>query len=323
MILFVLLNLIHLLFIATYFKKHLNYSFKLNFSFRKHHKFKEIMTFCLFMILGTGSGVLVTKLDTVMLESITSNKGFVGIYTIALSIAAFIEMPRRPISQITVPIIAKDLANNNIEKVSILYKKSSLNLMIIGAVMFSLIWINIDFVLNLIASTSNNDTYKTGKYIVFFLGLAKLFDLALGINSEIIHNSKYYKWNIILMPFLAIITIALNYYFITKYNSATGAAIATFFSILLYNIMRTILVSVKLKMLPFSKEYFLTIPFIFIPFILDYTILPIEMNIWLKMIFDSFFVILFFCLPVYLLKISPDINKMVNSILRNYLKLKV
>jgi len=317
---FTILHIIHLALISLYFRKHLDYKFKFNFSIRKHPRFKEIVIFCLFMILGTGGMVLVTKLDTVMLEGITQNEGFVGVYTIALSLAAFIEMPKRPLSQMVVPMIAKDIAEGKMDKVDVIYKKSAINLMLIGLVLFSFIWINIDFIFNVMP---NGNVYKAGKYVVFFLGMAKLFDLALGVNGEILQNSKYYKWNLILMPFLAVITISSNYYFISKYQNATGAALGTFMSIFLYNIIRTILVKVKLKMLPFSKEYFIAIPFAFIPFILDYYLLPSDMNIWLKMILDSSFVIVFFCLPVYLLKISPDINNMVNTVLRKYLKMKV
>lgn len=320
MVLFAVLHILHLILISYYFKKHLSFNFKFDFSFRHHPMFREIVVFSLFMIMGTGSGVLVTKLDTVMLEGITKDNGFVGVYTIALSLAAFIEMPRRPLSQMVVPILAKDLANNEIDKVDVIYKKSAINLMLIGVVLFSLIWINIDFIFSLMY---NSEVFKTGKYVVFFLGMAKLLDLALGVNGEIIQNSKYYKWNLILMPFLAIISIGSNYYFISKYQSATGAAIATFISILLYNSIRTILVKVKLGLQPFSKKYFIIIPFALIPFVIDYYFLSIDINKWIKMFIDSSLIVIFFCLPVYFLKISPDINNMVNTVLRKYLNLKV
>ncbi len=320
LVLFGIMHLLHLLLIVIHFKNNLSFKFNFNFSFYKHPKFKEIITFCLFMILGTGSLVLVTKLDTVMLEGITNNRGFVGVYTIALSIAAFIDMPRKPLVQLSIPILAKDIANNEMDKVDVLYKKSALNLMIIGATLFSLIWINIDFIFSVIPQS---ETYRTGKYVVFFLGLSKLFDLALGLNGEVIHNSKYYKWNLVLLPFLAILTIVLNIYFINKYQSIASAAMATLVSFAIYNVLRTILVKVKLNLLPFSKQYFYAIPFIFIPFLIECYLIPSEINIWLKMLIDSSLVLIFFCLPVYFLKISGDINEIVNTLLRKYLKLKI
>lgn len=306
------LHIIHLFFLIVYLKNNLDFKINLFNKFWDTPYFKEILVFSFFLFLGSSSGILASRLDTVMIENITKNESFVGIYTIALSISILIELPKRPIAQISIPILAKDLANNEIEKVSILYKKSALNLLIIASILFSLIWINIDFIFELIP---NGEIYKNGKYVVFFLGLSKVIDLGLGINAEIIHNSKYYKWNLVLMPFLTIITILSNYYLISKYQSATGAAIATFIALILFNILRTILVKWKLGLLPFSKEYFFAIPFMFIPFVFDYFLLGSIQNIWIKMLLGSSFVIVFFCLPIYFLKISQDINDMINKII--------
>ena len=108
-----------------------------------------------------------------------------------------------------------------------------------------------------------------------------------------------------------------------KYQSIASAAMATLVSFAIYNVLRTILVKVKLNLLPFSKQYFYAIPFIFIPFLIEYYLIPSEINIWLKMLIDSSLVVILFCLPVYFLKISGDINEIVNTLLRKYLKLKI
>ncbi len=309
---------IHFLLVFFYFNKNLEYSFQYSKNFYKHPRFKDIIIFCLFLLLGSGSSILASKLDTIMLNNLTGNKGLVGIYVIAFSIATFIELPKRPIIQIASPIIAKDLADNQINKVAVLYQKSALNLMIIATMLFSLIWINIDFIFELIP---NGNVYKSGKYVVFFLGLTKLVDLSFGLNAEIIHNSKYYRWNLVLLPFLTITTIALNYYFI-KYseNSILGVAKATFISVFSFNLLRTILVKWKLKIQPFNKNFFLAIPFSALPFLIDYFLISNVNNIWIKMILDSSAVFIFFFLPIYLLRISSDINDIIKGLYLKYIK---
>ena len=304
-------HVLHLILLLLYLHKYLTFSFHPDFSFWKHEQFKEIMTFSSFLLVGASSAVLVARLDTVMLEGITSSQAFVGIYTIGLSIAAFIEMPKRPVAQIAIPILSKDLANNELEKVDILYKKSALNLLIISCTLFSLIWINIDFIFEHIP---NGEIYKTGKYVVFFLGLAKVFDLGLGINQEVISASQYYRWNLLLMPFLTLVTILLNFYFISKYNSASGAAAATLISLSLFNLLRTFLVKWKLGLLPFTKEYFIAILLTPFPFIIDYFFLSAIENSWIKMLLDSSVVLLLFVFPIYFFNLSDDITNLVNKL---------
>jgi O-antigen/teichoic acid export membrane protein len=212
------------------------------------------------------------------------------------------------------PIIAKKLKENKLTEVLSLYRKSSINLMIAGSFMFTLLWLNIDLIFSIIP---NSEIYQAGKYVVFFLALAKLFDLSLGVNYEIIQCSIYYKWNILLTPFLAVLSIVLNIYFITKY-SFLGAAIATAISILTYNILRTVLVLVKLKLHPFTANYLKAIPLVFIPFFINYFI-SIE-NLIFNLCCNVLVLFLTFILPIYLLKLSDEFNYLIDALL---LKLRI
>ena len=311
---FVLSQVVHFLLLFYNFKTNLSYPIKANLSITKLPIFKEILTYGGFLLVGAGSGILVSKLDTVMIEGITKSDALVGIYTIALAIATVIEIPKRPIIALVVPVIAKKLSENQIEEVDDLYKKSAINLLIIGSILFSLLWLNIDFIFSLIP---NGDVFAQGKNIVLFLSLAKLIDLALGINSEIIQNSKYYRWNIFLMPFLAIVAIASNYYFISHYGYI-GAAFATFLSIFLYNILRTIVVYFTLKLNPFNINYFKVLPFLLIPFILNYFIKTD--SLFINAFINTFYVAVFFVFPVYKFRFSEEFTGLVDSSLKYALK---
>lgn len=311
---FVFSQLVHFLLLFYNFKNNLTYPITANLSITKMPIFREVLTYGGFLLVGAGSGILVNKLDTVMIEGITKSDALVGIYTIALAIATVIEIPKRPIIYLIVPIIAKQLSENKLEEVGVLYKKSAINLMIVGSVLFSLLWLNIDFIFSLIP---NGEVFAQGKNIVLFLSLAKLIDLALGINSEIIQNSKYYKWNLVLMPFLAVVSIASNYYFISKYGYI-GAAFATFLSIFLYNILRTIIVYYTLKLNPFNANYFKVIPFLLIPFLLNYFLKTDSpfMNAFI----NTFLVAAFMVLPIYKLNFSEEFTGLVNTSLKKVMK---
>jgi len=141
---FMLTNLAHFLFLFPYFIKHMQFQFRADFSFFSHPSFKTILTYCGYSVLGAGTGVLTSKLDTVMIKSILGDFTLVGVYAIAAHISVLIDLPRRPISQLAIPILSQKLDENRIDEVKSLYKKSAINLYIIGGLMFALLWINID-----------------------------------------------------------------------------------------------------------------------------------------------------------------------------------
>ena len=300
---------IHFTILLLYFRKFLTFNFEFNIKDYNQPIFKEIATYSLFLILGAGTVSLISKIDTIMIENITSNQSFVGIYAIAFAIANIIEVVKTPVVKLSGPIISKKLKQNKLSDVLIIYRKSSINLMIAGFVIFILVWFNIDLIFSIIP---NGEIYKEGKYVVFFIGLAKLLDLSLGVNYEIIQNSDYYKWNIFLTPFLAVLAIILNIYFVSKY-SYVGAAIATAISIFTYNILRTILVVVKLKMHPFDLKYIKALSLIFIPVILSFFI-AIE-NLFLKLLLNILVVLVTFILPIYFMRISDEFNNIIDILL--------
>ena len=74
------------------------------------------------------------------------------------------------------------------------------------------------------------EVYKVGKFVVLFVMLGKLIDMASGANGEIIGLSKYYKFNMYCILFLAVLTVVGNYFLIPALG-VTGAALATAISL--------------------------------------------------------------------------------------------
>ena len=82
-----------------------------------------------------------------------------------------------------------------------------------------------------------------------------LFDLSTGFNGHIISLSKYYRFNIVVMLFLAITTILLNYYFITNTNlGIVGIALATAISLTLFNMVKIAFNFWKFRVFPITIE---------------------------------------------------------------------
>ena len=81
--------------------------------------------------------------------------------------------------------------------------------------------------------------------------------MAAGLNSQIIIYSKFYKFNISALLFLAFFNVINNYLFIAVFNfGIEGAALASLMSILLYNLIKIIFIYKKLNLIPFDSSYF-------------------------------------------------------------------
>jgi O-antigen/teichoic acid export membrane protein len=266
---------------------------------------RESLIYGAYVILSGFAGMIVTKIDSWMISSelnLESN----GIYTIALFIGLAIEMPKRSMNLISLPIVGKAMSDNRLDVVKDLYAKSAIIQLVIGSLLFICVWINIESLFMLIP---NSETFITGKYVVFFIGLAVLFDMATGINNEIILMSDFYKWNIFIMLFLIGIAIANNFLLIPIYG-ITGAAIATAVSIFLFNIIKYLLVWKKLGIQPFSINNLYSL-------LISLALFALGMNLpstpwpFVDIAYKSTLIIGLFVPVHYFLKISPDLNSLV------------
>ena len=159
-----------------------------------------------------------------------------GIYKIAFYIGGVIMIPLSTIGQISSPLFAQFWNKKQYQKINQLYKKASINLLLIGGILFIGILINLD---NIFEVMPNGKIYKTdGFWIILIIAGGKLINMALSVNGHLLQNSKYYYINTYSMLILGILTSASNYIFIPMqgpFGGIIGAAIASSLS-LVYSI---------------------------------------------------------------------------------------
>lgn len=264
---------------------------------------KGILVFSGFVLMGNASGVVINNIDSLMLSAYSGLR-ITGIYTIAFFIATFIEIPKKSLSQVLIPLVSEANKNHNINKLDELYKKSSITQLIIGGILFLLIWFNIDNIFKLIP---HGNIYIQGKWVVFFIGLGKIFDMATGINQEIVGTSKYYKIDLSFYPLYGLIAVAANLFFIPKLGM-TGAALATASSVFLINAIRFFLLLIFFKIQPFSFNTLKTLSIAGFTFIINYLIPHIQNHFLLDIMARSIIIALTFISLVLIFKVSDDIN---------------
>jgi O-antigen/teichoic acid export membrane protein len=283
-------------------------------SFENKPLLKEMLIFGLFIFLGGAWGLVASKIDVIMLSSM-ANLGSTGIYSISFFIGTIIEIPRRVISQISTPLVSQAWKNNDTKAIQDLYSKTSLNLLIAGLLLFLLVWCNIDSIFSIIP---NSEEYKLGKYVVLMIALCRLTDMATGINTEIILNSSYYKFNFLLIFINAFIMIGGNYWLISLYG-INGAAMSTLFSFILFNAVKSIFVYRKFKMQPFTINTVLILLFGIMAFIGAFFIPDFPMGSltpFLTIAVKSIIILTIFLGLIFYFKISEDINNLIYSIFK-------
>jgi O-antigen/teichoic acid export membrane protein len=275
---------------------------------------KAMLGYGAFTLLG-GLGVnIILTIDRSMLAG---EEGLVsaGIFIIASYIAGIIEIPKKAISQISIPYLSDALRIGNHREVRQLTQKSALHQLLVGGIFFLILWVNID---ELFRFLPKGDTYAGGKYVVLLIGLVKLFDIGTGLNTEIILYSKYFRWSTILIVSAAIVSFLLNLALIPTlgYNGAALATAATTFGL---SASRLYLIWSKFRMQPFTMA---TLKLLMVFGILYALTLPFEATVenpfhaLLVIIIKSGLLLGAFAITVYILNISPDANHLLKTILK-------
>ncbi|MDY0014981.1 MAG: polysaccharide biosynthesis protein [Bacteroidales bacterium] len=222
-------------------------SLKPNPSFITKTLRKDFLFYTSFLVLAAISGSIMGKID-VFLVSSKMGLDFTGIYSIAFYIAIIVEIPYRSLLAISLPEIAQSIKDKNFKNTNVLCQKVSLHQLLIACFIFALIWINIDFVFALLP---NGDIYAKGKWVVFFIGLARLIDSSFGVSLAVLNFSKYYYYSLLFTFSLVILTVFTNLFFIPIYGMS-GASLGTFLSVIVYIVLLLGFLQWKLKVTPLS-----------------------------------------------------------------------
>ena len=110
------------------------YAFKLyfpKFTFSRPDNFNEVLRFSLYIILAGSAGAIILDIDKFMIPGKESLEK-AAYYSVAVFIGSFIEAPSRAMLNILQPLTSKTLNEDNHTEVASLYKKSSINLLLIS-----------------------------------------------------------------------------------------------------------------------------------------------------------------------------------------------
>ena len=264
----------------------------------------HMVSYGLVTLLTTSSIILVNRIDVFMLGYYLNLEN-VAFYSIPLFMATLIQIPARSIMQIGKPLLAKAWEQNDLNEIRELYRKTALNQMILGSMVFISIWLNIDDLLMLVPQK-----YQGVKYVYLFIGLAKLFDVSFGINGGILVTSDKYRYDLFINLLLICLTLLTNVIFIPIYG-IEGAALATAISIIIYNIVKWYLLKKWFRLQPFNYKFLFAIAVCLFTFFIT-SLLSFDFDmLFTRIILKSIFILTVFFGLILFFRISPDINTLI------------
>ncbi len=272
---------------------------------------KEMISVAVYSILSGLGGSIVFSIDKIIVNQMLGLSA-TGVYTIAFFFGTLVVIPSRPLLRISGALISDAWKRNDVQYITDIYKRSCLNQFIIGSFLFGGIWVNIDSILNILGPE-----YAVGKWVILLISLGYLVDMATGANGLIIGYSKYYKMSLWFILVLIGTVLASMYIFIPAWG-ITGAAAAIALSFLLNNLMRFVFLYYKYKMQPFTYQFLKVMVVFSLAFGVGFVIPKLTL-IWDIIARGTAFTIVSFLL-ILIFRISPDINKIVKTVLSRFNK---
>lgn len=281
---------------------------KPNFQFTIPKNTKEVLVYTFYIILSGSVANLLLDGDKMILNQYMNIEN-IAYYSVATYIALVISVPSRAMHQIVYPITAKLMHENKHDEMDILYKKTSINLQMVGGYVMLGIFVNINKLYELVPPE-----YAGGILVVFMIGLSKYFDLILGNNNAIIFNTKYYRAVLFLGVLLVVLTVGLNMIFIPIYG-IIGSAFATLLSITLYSLAKLLFVVKRLHLYPFTIQTLYSLALTFVLFVAFY-FWEFPFNPIISIVLKSILMTIAYVYLNYKFVISLEINQVIDNLLK-------
>lgn len=284
---------------------------KIDWAFLTSDRKSRMLQYAAFGMASGVGGVLAFRIDAVMVPSLIDFKSN-GVYNLAMFIGNAIAISSTALLAIASPIISASFRDNNMGEIRDIYKKSSINLLIAGTLFFCLILPN---VADLFSIMPKSEEMAGGYWVVFFIGLTKVIEMGTSVNHQIINHSNFYRLNIIMIFFLAISNISLNWWLLQTDLGIIGAAIATCISLSIYNIVKVGIIYWKLNIQPFSTKTLWIIGITLVLF-LSFSAIDLSWHPMVNIAVKSAALSLLYLPAIYFLKVSPELNGLVKKYLK-------
>lgn len=234
-----------ILLIYLIYKKEFYLTFRISRVTKKFYK--KMVSMASLVYFGSAVFMIAQFIDTLVIMSLLGT-GPAGIFALGLVVSGLVQAPQRGAVAASIPVLSKAWKDKDYPKISLIYRRSGINLLIASLGIFLLIWLSYTDFVN---TFKLKPAYLESLWVFFFLGLAKVVDLGTGVNSQIIGTSIFWRFEFVSGIILFALAVPLNYLLVKEYG-IVGAGYSNLIALSGYNTIRLIFLNRKYKMHPFS-----------------------------------------------------------------------
>ncbi|MDO4228176.1 MAG: oligosaccharide flippase family protein, partial [Capnocytophaga sp.] len=283
-------------------------SLKPSFEFlTKNGLVNDFLKFFGFIIISNLTTFFITKIDLFFVSKFTDLSN-VAFYTTASYFVLFLMVPYNSVLSISFPEITKQYVEGNKQKLFSLIKGNAMFGFILSAYIFLLLWLNIDFVYELIPK---GEIYQVGKYVFLILAIGRLIDISIGSIGQLIVASQWYYYTLYFAIFNSLIGITLGYY-LTLHYGIYGSALAISITMIVSAVFQLLLGFFKFKTLPYDKNTLKILLIIILTSLVSYAIDMFYLNKYIIFALKSIFITIMIFGGVYFFKVNEEINKIIS-----------
>ena len=215
--------------------------------------YKKTFLYNLVQIPLSLSNVILLTVDSIMLSSIA---GLVstGVYSIALFMISFLNVSKRSLTQISLPIVSGKFKEEKLKEIQAILKNGAqLMTFVTGFLVIALVN-GIEILLSIMP---NGELFAETRLVLYILGIATLTDHLMGLQQMLIDASSKYFLGLINFLAIVILVIALNFLLIPTYG-IYGAAITTAIGLVLRAGFNALIMYRSTSINAFSQKSLLT-----------------------------------------------------------------
>ena len=243
--------------IGGYLLKHFKPIYTLNYKdlFQEIPK-KHYYQYSLYAFSASLGSFFAFRIDSLMIPQFISNAAN-GDFNIGVNLANALMIPAAGVFALYSPLISESLKKNDLSVLKIKYADVAKNLFFIGILLYGCVLLGIKGFFEILPTS---DKLLPVLPVLYILGGNVVLNMATGFNTEIIAYSKFYRFNLIAILFLAILNVGLNYYVLTQTSyGIVGVAWASFIAMMVFNLTKLWFIYRKFNILPINTNYIKTI----------------------------------------------------------------
>lgn len=296
------------LFIYLIVRGKLHLTFKISIVTKKF--IKRIAAFCSFVFGASIIGSLSQIFDTIVIASVLPNGlGKAAIFSLAQLMTSIIQAPQRSVVSATTSHLSIAWKTKQLQQIQTIYTRSSINLLLVATILFVLIALNYT---DAVIAFNINKEYLLGFVPFLFLGLTRVVDMGTGVNAQIIGTSNYWRFELYSGCVLLIFMLPLSY-ILAKQFDILGPCIASLISTCIYNCIRVGFLWKKFKLFPFTPKSVNVLNMAIIVFCVTWLLFR-NVHGFSGLFVRTILATVLFIVGIYILKPSPDIKPIIESV---------